>query len=396
MKIIYIVDFFHPDAGYQVNIMAKYWSLFGNEVIVISSELKKLPSFLTDFFDCSDIEKKDSLYENNNKVKIIRVPIIAYKSGRSIYTGKIFKLIKEIKPDIVFVNGNDTLIGMQLIRRQRRAPYVLVSDNHMLEMASENPFRKVYRFIYKNFYTPIIIKENIPVIRTVDDPYVEKCLGIPLNRCPVISFGTDTLLFHPDENQKVKFRKENNISQSDFVVLYAGKLSRNKGIDILAEVVDRKISEKRKITFIVIGNSSGEFGEFIEKRFSESKNRVIRFSTQTYQNLCYFYQAADIAVYPKECSLSFYDVQACGLPVVFENNNINIDRSAYGSAVVFQSGDIEDMVCKIRMLSEMTESEILLYSKRAVEFITSQYEYKDKAKEYLELFQSKINEKEMI
>lgn len=397
MRIVYISDFFHPDAGYQDNILTKYWVRFGNEVILLTSELKKLPAALTEFFDCTNIREKDSLFEKNNNVKIIRVPLISYKSGRSIYSKNIFKIIKKIAPDIVFVNGNDSLIGMQLtyLYKLKKVPYILVLDSHMLEMASENPFRKLYRFVYRKFFASIIINKNIPVIRTQDDDYVEKCLGIPLNRCPFISFGTDTLLFHPDDKQKKQFREENNIPQDDFVVLYAGKLSKNKGIDILTEVTGREITKKKNITFIIIGNSNGDFGQYIEMKLSKSRHRVLRFPTQKYTDLCKFYQAADIAVYPKECSLSFYDVQACGLPVVFENNNINISRSVYGNAIVFCAGDVEDFTSKIRMLAEMDENEFFSYSNKAITFIMNNYKYEDKAKEYLALFQKKL-EKQKI
>lgn len=393
MKIIYINDFFHPDAGYQDNILTKYWSGFGNEVSMITSEIEKMPVRLTKFFDCTEIEKKDLEFEKNNKVKILRVPIIAYKSGRSIYSRKIFRLINEINPDIVFVNGNDSLIGMELICRQKKMPYALVLDSHMLEMASKNPLRDLYRFWYKRFITPIIVKENIPVVRTQDDAYVEKCLGIPLSRCPFISFGSDTILFHPDKNQNAKFRKENDILPDDFVVLYAGKLSKDKGADILAEVTDKKISEKRNVVFAIVGNSSGEFGEEIEKKFSGSRNRVLRFPTQKYVKLCDFYQAADIAVYPKECSLSFYDVQACGVPVVFEDNNVNISRSMNNNAIVFKSGNTDDLASKIRFFAEMKEDEFLLYSNQAEKFILQDYKYEDKAQEYLALFQKSLEMK---
>lgn len=393
MKIVYIIDFFHPDAGYQDNILSKYWAQSGNEVIVFTSEIKKIPSGLTKFFDCTNIEAKDRKFEEKNQVQILRIPIIAYKSGRSIYSREIFKQIKRIGPDIIFVNGNDTLIGIQLTLKNRKAPYALVLDSHMLEMASENPYRNLFRFFYRKFITPIIIKENIPVVRTQDDAYVEKNLGIPLDRCPLISFGSDTLLFHPDNDQKIKFRKENNILKEEFVVLYAGKLSKNKGADILAEAVGEEITKKRNVIFIIVGNSTGEFGKFVEKSLKKAKNRVIRFPTQKYENLCGFYQAADIAIFPKECSLSFYDVQACGLPVVFENNDVNISRSQHGNAVVFDSGDAKDLIRKIRMFAEMEIDEFSSYSKNSENFILDGYQYKDKAEEYIALFNNQILKK---
>lgn len=38
MKIVHVEDFFHPDAGYQINILPKYMAKMGHEVVVITSE----------------------------------------------------------------------------------------------------------------------------------------------------------------------------------------------------------------------------------------------------------------------------------------------------------------------------------------------------------------------
>jgi len=59
---------------------------------------------------------------------------------------------------------------------------------------------------------------------------------------------------------------------------------------------------------LVVGNSpDSEYGNLVEDTFRRSENRVIRFPTQKYTELPRFYQVADLAVFPKQCSLSFYD-----------------------------------------------------------------------------------------
>ena len=50
MKIINIEDFFHPNAGYQINIISKYLAKFGHEVIIITADMAKIPNQLTSFF----------------------------------------------------------------------------------------------------------------------------------------------------------------------------------------------------------------------------------------------------------------------------------------------------------------------------------------------------------
>ena len=49
-KIVHIEDFFHPDAGYQVNILAKYLAKANYDVYIITAEFEKIPDYLTDFF----------------------------------------------------------------------------------------------------------------------------------------------------------------------------------------------------------------------------------------------------------------------------------------------------------------------------------------------------------
>lgn len=66
MRIVHIEDFFHPDAGYQINILTKYQVRQGHEVIVVTSEMQKMPRYLTNFFGTDNIEEKDRDFTEKN------------------------------------------------------------------------------------------------------------------------------------------------------------------------------------------------------------------------------------------------------------------------------------------------------------------------------------------
>lgn len=395
MNIVHIEDFFHPDAGYQVNILAKFMARQGHEVTVITGELDKIPDTLTAFFRKENIEAADAVYTEKTGVKIIRIPLIGYVSGRVIFSRKIYKVVRNLNPDILYVHGNDTLSGMCFSKKLKSLECPLVMDNHMLEMASHNRFSHIFRALYRTFFAPIIIKNSIPVIRTVDDPYVEKCLGIPLKQCPVIGFGSDVILFKPDEYSKATFRKENDISANDFVVLYAGKLDESKGGKILANAFAKKFEcqNSRNVTLIVVGNTVGDYGKEIEEIFSVSENRIIRFPTQKYMDLAKFYQAADLAVFPKQCSLSFFDVQACGLPVLAEDNKINEERLSNNNGLVFKSNNIADFRTKVMHYANMQRDEYNIISDNAYNLIQSKYNYEKIAQQYITILQNVFKEK---
>lgn len=387
MKIVQVEDVFHPEAGYQINILSKYLSSFGHDVSIITSRLEKLNCNFVSFFGTEDLDVKDKEYEKKYGVKIIRLPVEKMVSGRVIFGKELQPTIQKENPDIVYIHGNDTLTGMRYLWKYRKLGYPLIMDSHMLEMASLNRFNKIFRKIYKAVFTPIIVKNKIQIIRTQDDSYVESCLGVPLTQAPWISVGSDTMIFHPDKNVKEAFRAKHNIPQSDIVVLYAGKLDQNKGGILLAKAIEERLDTNKNVTFLIVGKTAGEYGKQVEEIFAASKNRILRFPTQKYEELAQFYQAADIAVFPRQCSLSFYDVQACGLPVVFENDTVNESRAKFNNAITFIEGNVDDFRSKITYLVNLPEESFSEMRKAAQRYVSENFDYSNIAMRYCELIE---------
>lgn len=379
MKIVNVVDIFHPDAGYENNVLSKYFVKFGHKYIILTTDLEDGSGFL----QYEDIEEKDNAFMQQTGVKVIRLHAKGLISGRAIWKYNEFeKTLRSIEPDVVFFCGNDTLIAMQYLLQFRKNLYTVVTDSHMLEMATQNRLAKLYRIFYKTVITPIIIKHKIPVIRVQDDSYVEKCLGIPLTQAPWISFGTDVDLFRPDVKRRQQLRARYNIDEEDFVFICTGKLTEEKGGMLLAEAFREKLVIDKNIVLVTVGSTSGEYGKQVDETLAKSENRVLRFPTQKYYELPKYYQMADVCVFAKQCSLSFYDAQGCGLPVLSEDNNINAYRNSHANGWTFKSGDISDFRNKITMIASLPEEERKRFSANAYSFITENYNYEDKAREY--------------
>src|SRR5690606_17182697 len=159
--------------------------------------------------------------------------------------------------------------------------------------------------------------------------YVEKCLGIPLSRTILLSFGTDTSYFKYDANRNAQFRKKYGISQDAFLVLYAGKFDPTKGGMFLAEFLNLtfNVPGNKKLEFLIVGNPDGDYGEKVVQKIKESNNVIHLLPTQKYRDLLDVYCAADLALFPKQCSMSFFEVQSCSVPILFEANEINTQRA---------------------------------------------------------------------
>lgn len=395
MKIVHVEDFIHPDAGYQVNMLARLQVLEGHHVDIVTAELNKIPDFLTVFFGKNDIQSKDNRFFCETGAKIYRVPLHGFYSGRAIFhVFKLFAQVRRLKPDVVFVHGEDTLTGIMFIALSRFLPYPIVLDCHMLEMASENPLREYFRAFYRRFITPIILKRKIPFIRVVDSDFVQKCLGIPLSATKFLSLGTDTDHFRPDTNVRLKVREELGLLPNAFVVIYAGKLDEYKGGKFFSEALLEgfHVEGDRPIQFLIIGNIVGEYGKVVEANFLASKNYIVRLPTQRYFDLARYYQAADVSVFPRQCSMSFFEAQSCGLPVLFENNEVNNQRVSRNNAFTFIPGSVDNFRAQIEKLAGLPQNILNEYSINARDYILQNYNFVPISKQYTDVLFGAVKE----
>lgn len=385
MKILHVDETFHPAFGYQSNPLAKFQQRQGNEVLIVTPTKEFIYPVYKEFGDNGEhLDQQDKAYEQSTGVKIIRIPAKGYFMKRLVYGKKIFEVVDKVKPDVLFVHCVETLTAMRFILKNPKYP--MLFDSHMLSMASNNKFAKIYEAAFRGVITPKIKKRKYDVIRTQDDDYVNVHLGIPREQTPFISFGTDTILFCPSADIREEFRTKYNISEEEFVVVYTGKLTEAKGGKLLAEAFQKKFDIS--ITLVCVGTPpESDYGREVQELLNKSENRIIMFPTQNYLNLAQFYQMADLSVFPKQCSMSFYDAQACGLPVVSENNNINLDRCGYHNGINFESGSVNSFREKILQFANMSKEERNKYSRNARNFIESGYDYANIAQQYTNYLQ---------
>jgi glycosyltransferase involved in cell wall biosynthesis len=196
----------------------------------------------------------------------------------------------------------------------------------------------------------------------------------------------------PNNEQKFIFRNKYGIQNNYFVIVYAGKLDQFKGGLLLANALKDKINTNDGVPliFLIVGNTVGEYGEKIESIFASSENKIFRFPTQKYKELAKFYQSADLAVFPQQCSLSFFDVQACGIPVIIEDNSINIKRVSHGNGLTFKAGDVDDLRVVIKKCANMNASEFNLMKDNSLKFIISEYDYKNIVLKYNHVLEEEI------
>jgi len=131
-------------------------------------------------------------------------------------------------------------------------------------------------------------------------------LGVPADRLVFSPYCVDTTPFEMDESARERLRPqarhELGISDDRLVVLYSGKLSERKGVDVLVRALRAlPASLRERTTLLVVGD--GEQRATLEAIASESPALSAIFAGfQNQTRLSRFYHAADLFVLPSRHS----------------------------------------------------------------------------------------------
>lgn len=172
--------------------------------------------------------------------------------------------------------------------------------------------------------------------------------GVDEGDIRVIYHGIDTKKFSPDNRAlyRADVRKEYNIGNDEFTILFVGSGFERKGLKYLIEAVDLLPS---KATILVVGKGSSSYSRFSKKQ------RVIFCGPQ--KDTFRFYAAADAFALPamyEPFGLVYLEALASGLPVITTKNSGAAEIIAEGvqGYVVDQPEDISEIARKIGLLAE--------------------------------------------
>ena len=398
MNIVYVKDLMLPTAGYQVNFLSKWHVKHGHNVTIITSdglEYWKNSGFIDDEY-VKNIDKYDKEMEKNTGVKVIRLHSFGSFSSRQIFGSGVFSEVKRLNPDITFVHLSDSLTAMRFFMKAGRLPYPMISDNHMVKIASKNKYAKYFRKMYSGIITPKIVKYRIPIIAVTEETreYCNEYYKIPLELLPMVPLGTDTDIFYPSENVKQEFRMKNKLLNTDRVYIYTGKIIPSKKVMLLAEAFKQKFPEDKRAVLIVVGSGSGEYYEKTMELLKESENTVLFFPTQEMSELPKFYQASDVSVIPGACSLSIYDQQASGLPCIGEDIEVMKERvwEDESCGYLYRKDDVDELRNSLLNIFNISDEEIKSMGKNARNKVLLNNSYDHLAEKVEAIMEKKIKE----
>ncbi len=174
--------------------------------------------------------------------------------------------------------------------------------------------------------------------------------GIPGERMKPLPRWVDTLVFNPCLRDK-KFWIERGAKPGEIILLYVGRVSREKGVELLADAFMELVLEGETVTLAVVGD--GPYRE--EMQASLYGYPAIFTGYLTGMELQSAYASSDIFVFPSATDTFgnvVLEAQASGLPVIVSDEGgpgeLMIDGE---TGLIFRASDRISLVSAIKLLT---------------------------------------------
>ncbi len=171
--------------------------------------------------------------------------------------------------------------------------------------------------------------------------------GLDPVKLKILPRGLDTELFHPARRDPAFFEKFGTCN-GEVRLLYVGRISREKDLDLLVTAYRRLRNEGLPIQLFVVGH--GPYSEALAKSLPEAFFTGYLTGTE----LATAYASADIFVFPSTTDTFgnvILEAQACGVPVIVSDSGGPKELVEDGmNGLITRSRDVDDFTRAIRSL----------------------------------------------
>lgn len=346
MRVLHVIERFNPNLGQEINFISKN-SSSNIELYILTSKSLKTWNLKLDH----EIVKQDYELSLKYNCTIIRKSI-SFEFGEKLWIKGLIKTIIKISPDVVYVHGIEYISFFRILLNSIfRLKCNIVTDTHSLpQFTYGSLFRKFYYTFLRCTIFKLVNWRNIITFYTAEE---NKRLLIDIYKIKddivkPFPIGADLKTFYFDNLMRNRIRESLNVSDNEILILYSGRITKSKSPHIILlalNLIKRKVSNK-SITVVFIGSVDTEYLEKYVNNIEKSFYRFIILKSVPAIELKNYYSAADLAVFPKETTLSSLECQACCLPVIMEKNLTNLSR-IQDEGLLYEENDIEDLSLKM-------------------------------------------------
>ena len=256
-----------------------------------------------------------------------------------------------------------------------RKKIYFMTDSNILEEAKKS---KVKRLFKKVFLGNLLFKmSNGFLISGKSNKMFYKSYGVKEKKMInfAFSWGYDDIIKKAESllPKRGKLRKILQLEDTDFVILYVGRFSKEKSVATMIEAY-KKMSGNNKKLFLV---GSGPEGKMLKNKVeSENIKGVHFFGFKSREEVFNFYALSDLLVLPsmrETWGIAVSEAMCFGLPIIVSDNvGSGPDLVESGSnGFIFESGSAQSLLLVLNQMITMKDDERKMLGRKSQEILGS-------------------------
>lgn len=169
--------------------------------------------------------------------------------------------------------------------------------------------------------------------------------------------GVDLTRFHPDDELRQVVRRELGLQENQVMILYLGRLNKDKGVIDLAHAIKELSLRKQNVMLVCVGNEEDVLFAGIENICASSNARLIKLPFTAHPER--YMVAADLFCLPsyrEGFGQVIIEAAACGVPSVASRIYGITDAVEDGkTGLLFPSGDVDALADALSTLIDNSE-----------------------------------------
>lgn len=219
--------------------------------------------------------------------------------GDLLFCPTILQAIKDSQFDIVHAHTPRKLfaeaVAFYKLFSTRKFPYVV--SVRLLNRSLTGSWMGAAQVYQKTIEKHTLKHARFVIVQTKENKgIVNKDFGIPLDRIRIVPNGVDTELFNPKRCRQEESGTED--SWKEKIVLFAGRLTTQKGLQYLFKAIPRVEKNFNGVRFYIVGD--GPLKKHLQDLAKELNiaGKVVFLGEAKHKDMVKFYSEADIVVLP--------------------------------------------------------------------------------------------------
>ena len=310
MKILWVNSSF---LDYRIPVYKRLNELSGGNFYIVYSRTM-VPERIPQKIEAA-IGNHAIAIDGENQLCIGKSDTLANKNLRIPRPSGLYKVIKEVNPDIIIGEGffQWTPFALRYSITHRKPLFIGYERTKWTERDCPK-WRALYRKVVDEFTRGYLCNGILTKEYLMDELKVsEKKITTGTMSADSEGLAKASLSISPEE--RAAFKHSLGLHEEGITFLYSGYLIPRKGVDYLLQAWMKHIQTYPKDQLLLVGG--GELQESLSKTYGGEKS-IHFMGTVMYDTIYRYYNAADVFVIPTledNWSLVVPEAMACGLPV---------------------------------------------------------------------------------